>query len=256
MIGKGKAISHTANGIEYAKEKLNAVEIDRNLVAGETPKDISKEFEVFQDMNKRCEKDTFSFVVSPSIEDSKNLTKQDFQDITKDFLKELDLDKNQYVAYLHTDKQHAHIHIFCNRIDEKGKAMKDNYIGKRSRRAVEKIAKERNFTLAKDVQKQKIVDLQPQVEKAHKKAMEQTPKNIAEYSKLMEKQGVKIHPKFSSQNKCVGMKFQVGEKMIKGSALGKAFSGMRIETAILNQVAKVMKINKDKSKGIDFGPSL
>lgn len=252
MIGKGKSISHTANAIEYAKEKLNAVELDRHLVAGKTPEEISKEFEVFQNMNTRCEKDTFSFVISPSIEDSRKLSKEDFQSITKDFMKEMDLDKNQYVAYLHTDKEHAHIHLFCNRIDEKGKAMKDNYIGKRSRRAAEKIAQERNFTLAKDVQKQKIVDLQPKVEKAHKIALEQTPKNIQEYSKLMEKQGVKVHPKFSSQNKCVGMKFQVGEKMIKGSALGKMFSGMRIETAIINQLAKVINISKNKSKGMDL----
>lgn len=256
MIGKGKSIAHTANAIEYAKEKIQAVELDRNLVAGTTPEEISKEFEVFQNQNTRCEKNTFSFVVSPSIEDSKNLTKQDFQEITKDFLKEMNLDKNQYVAYLHTDKEHSHIHIFCNRIDEKGKATKDNYIGKRSQRAAEQVAKERNFTIAREVEKQKAVDLEKSITTAHDKALKQTPKNIQEYSMLMELQGVKVHPKFSSQNKCVGIKFQVGEKILKGSALGKAFSGMRIETAILNQAAKIMKMNKDKQKGLDIGLSL
>lgn len=259
MIGKGSSIGHTANAIEYGMEKHNAIEIDRNLVVGETPQEIADEFKIFQDMNTRCENNSFSFVVSPSIEDSKNLSKEDYRDIAQDFMQKMDLHQQQYVAYLHSDKAHKHLHIYSNRIDLKGKATKDNYIGKKASRVAEEIAKERNFTIAKEVQKEKIKQLQKEfgkerltVEHAHKKALEHRPKNIKEYSILMEKQGVKVQPKFAKNQKCVGIKFGVGEKLIKGSTIGKLFSGMNVQAAIINNLAKVIKINKNKSKGMDL----
>jgi len=256
MIGKAKSISHAGQLIDYTKDKLQAVELDKNLVAGETSQEITNEFKTFQQLNDRCEKDSISLVISPTIEDSKKLSKQDFKDITKDFMREMKLDQHQYVSYLHEDKKHSHIHIICNRCDEQGQALNDSFISNRASRAAEKIAIERDFTLANDVRKEKELKLQKELDKEmkaikdiHKTTLDKNPRNIAEYSKLMEKQGIKVHPKFSNANKCVGIKFQVGEKMIKGSLLGKAFSGMRIETAILNQVVKVLNISKNKSIG-------
>lgn len=258
MIGKGKSISHTVNAIEYAETKLKAVEIDRNLISGETPQEIAKEFKNFQDLNTRCEKNTFSFVISPSIDDSKKLTENDYRNITRDFLKKLDIGQNQYVAYLHQDKAHTHIHVYCNRIDITGYAEKDNYIGKRSQRAAEEIARERNMTIAKEVQKEKILqqqmELKPyslKIQEAHKKALSKNPENLKQYSILMENQGIKTHLKFAADNKkCVGIKYQIGDVLIKGSTVGKLFSGMNVQQAIIKNLTKVI------TKSFDIGMSL
>ena len=111
MIGKGKSISYAGNAIDYARNKPEANELSRNLVVGETGKEISNEFRIFQRLNTRCKRNSFSFVISPTIEDSRQMSKKDFVNITKEFLEEHELDNNQYVSYLHSDRDHIHIHI-------------------------------------------------------------------------------------------------------------------------------------------------
>lgn len=67
MIGKGKSISHTVHAIDYAMNKIHAVEISRNSLIGETGSKMAQEFRVFQNLNARCQLNTLSFVLSPTI---------------------------------------------------------------------------------------------------------------------------------------------------------------------------------------------
>ncbi len=241
MIGKGKSIAHASNAIDYAMNKENAIEIDRNMVVGESGKEISNEFKIFQELNSRCEKNSFSFVVSPSIEDGKELTKSDYKKITQDFLKELNLKNNQYISFLHRDKDHFHLHIFTNRIDEIGKAKKDNYIGKKAQKAAERIAKDRHLIVAKDIQIEKEAKLRHVIEKAHSKVLKNKPKNIQEYASLMKQHGIKTHLKHANNGKLVGIKFQIGELTIKGSAVNKLMSAMNLQKTILNLSKTIIK---------------
>lgn len=241
MIGKGESISHTANAIDYAKNKDNAVEIDRNLVAGESGKEIANEFKIFQDMNSRCQRNTFSFVVSPSIEDGKELSQSDYRKITQEFLQVLKLENNQYISYLHRDKNHKHLHIYVNRLNEFGFAKKDNYIGKKAQRAAEKIALYRNMTTAKEVQLEKEGKLRSIIEKAHAKVIDHKPKNVQEYVHLMKEHDIKSHLKHANNGKLVGIKFQVGEQTIKGSAVNKLMSAMNLQKTIINLSKPIIK---------------
>ena len=85
MIAKAKSISHVSNGINYAKNKVGAVEISRNLLIGETGKEMAKEFRVFQNLNARCQRNTISIVLSPSIPVGRQLTNDDFKNLNKAF---------------------------------------------------------------------------------------------------------------------------------------------------------------------------
>ena len=97
MIGKAKSISHVSNAINYAKNKKGALEINRHNVAGETGKEIAKEFRVFQNLNARCERNSFSIVLSPSIPDGIKLTHADFAKLAGDFLERMKLKEQQYI---------------------------------------------------------------------------------------------------------------------------------------------------------------
>ena len=44
-------------------------------------KEIAKEFRVFQNLNARCQRNTISFVLSPSIQVGNKLTKEDFKNL-------------------------------------------------------------------------------------------------------------------------------------------------------------------------------
>lgn len=233
MIGKAKSISHISNAVNYARNKIKAEEICRNRLIGETGQEIAKEFRVFQNLNARCQRNSFSFVLSPSIEDGNRLTKSDFIKIAGHFLNQMNLSDNQSISFLHKDRNHKHLHIYVNRINTEGKATKDNYIGKKAQRVAEWIARAMDLTIAREVQQEKESKLKHIIGQAHDKIWKLKPDDIFEYAQLMEQEGVTTQLKQASNGKVVGLKFQVGEDSIKASSVHRALSAGNLQKLIM-----------------------
>ena len=161
MIGKGKAISHTSASIAYGwNQEKNAEIVFKQHLVGENPNEITKEFELVQAQNYHCKNNTFSFVISPTIEDGRKLKNKDLNTICKKFMDELNLKERQAIAFVHRDKCHVHIHLYVNRIDFKGVAFKDRLIGVRSQRAAEAVAEKMQLKTVRQVQFEKELFLQ------------------------------------------------------------------------------------------------
>ena len=232
MIGKAKSISHVSNAINYAKNKKGTTEISRHNVAGETGKQIAQEFRVFQNLNARCERNSFSVVLSPSIPDGLKLSNDDFAKLADDFLERMKLKGHQYISFLHSDKDHKHLHIFVNRINSDGKAYKDHFISKKAQRLAESIAKDQGFTTAKEIQQQKEERLSRQIINAHTEVLSQMPRNIYEYAERMELFGIQMDIKQASDGKVVGIKFRIGDDSIKASSVYRSFSAANLQKLI------------------------
>ena len=232
MIGKAKSISHVSNASNYAKNKKGATEISRHNVAGETGREIAQEFRVFQNLNARCERNSFSVVLSPSIPNGIKLSNEDFAKLADDFLERMKLKEHQYISFLHSDKDHRHLHIFVNRIDSEGKAYKDHFISKKAQRIAESIAKDWGFTTAKEIQQQKEELLSRQIINAHTKVLSQMPGNIFEYAEHMNSFGIQMHLKQASDGKVVGIKFQIENESIKASSIHRSFSAANLQKLI------------------------
>ncbi|MGI2298217.1 relaxase/mobilization nuclease domain-containing protein [Candidatus Cardinium hertigii] len=157
MIAIGKSISHISASISYAQKSEKGVLLDKNIVS-ETAYGVSKEFKLFQDMNSRCQRNALSFVISPTIEDGCQLSNENLKSINQSFLEKMELKNHQYIAFVHDNTSHKHIHLYVNRISRLGEAYKDNYISNRSSRVAETISYEMGLTLAKDVQHAKTRD--------------------------------------------------------------------------------------------------
>lgn len=191
-------------------------ELCRNGLSGEKPTEILQEMKIIQDLNQRAEKKTFSMVLSPEKEEGKKLSDKQLREITKDFMKKLGVDpeKQQYIAFVHTEKSHKHIHIIANRVQENGKLINDNHIGKRAQWAGHEVAKERGLTSAKEkmIDKLKTIEMQKDVDrvvkneilKKHHFVMSNHPKSMEMYQKQMEKLGVKVTPTINKQGEIQG----------------------------------------------------
>ena len=112
MIGKGKSISHTRASMSYGwnQEKDAEVVYSKHL-AGETPEQITEEFKIIQEQNARCTNNTLSFVLSPTIQEGKDLSAKSLGEITEKFLKEMKLQEHQAIGFVHRDQQLSLIHI-------------------------------------------------------------------------------------------------------------------------------------------------
>ncbi|MEB8345077.1 hypothetical protein OO010_03400 [Flavobacteriaceae bacterium KMM 6898] len=67
-------------------------------LAGENPEQISEEFKIFQEQNARSTNKTLSFVLNPTIEDGKELDAKSLGEITKKFLKEMELQGHRAIG--------------------------------------------------------------------------------------------------------------------------------------------------------------
>lgn len=228
MVSKAKSIKGSVASIAYIqndKELGDAIELIRNGIISHEPKEIMDEFRLLQEANLKCEKNTISIVISPSSE--KEFTKFELKEIGKRHLDELGLGNNQYLMTLHQSTGKSHIHIIANRIDEKGKAVKDNFISLKSQRISEKIAQENGLMTAKEIKKVNELSLTPikeDLKKAHIFAVKHS-KTFQDYKDLMKSKGVKVDETINKKGELQGFRLIHKESALnfKSSELGKNF---------------------------------
>lgn len=266
MIGKGKSISHTKASMSYGwNQEKDAEIILKAFLYGDSPAEITQEFKMLQDQNYHCTKNTLSFVISPTIKDGKNLDKNKLQEIVKRFIVEMKLGERQAIAFVHQDKDHKHIHLYVNRIDFKGIAYNDSFIGKRCQLAAEKVAEDMGLTTVKQVQFEKafnLKEIRTEIKRRHDLTMTQfKPKHFDDYIKSMAVNKVTVIPTINRQNKLQGFRFQFQGHILKGSEvhrkmsianIGKQISGIK-GAKILKQHSVSVRVT---GKLIDLSPSL
>ncbi|QLE03110.1 relaxase/mobilization nuclease domain-containing protein [Galbibacter sp. BG1] len=259
------AIAHTRASMQYGMDQEKDAEIVyRAHLAGETPSEVTKEFKIVQDTNARCQKNTLSFVLSPTVEDGKKLNAKQLGELTGRFVKQMKLQEHQAMAFVHRDKTHLHIHLYVNRIGFDGKAYNDSYIGKQSQLAAEKVAKEMQLTTAREVQREKQQSLlytRAVIKEHHQRALLEKPGTIDRYIKLMEKNGVKVISVINKSNQLQGFRFAHGPQYLKGSAVHRDMSASKILQAIAQNRENGPRLSKEStlkimSQAVTLHPNL
>jgi hypothetical protein len=251
MIGKGTSIAHTGTSIDYGwnQEKDSEIVFSQHL-AGNNPQEITEEFRLIQEENTRCQKNTLSFILSPTQEDGRNLSTKQLGEIIQKFIKEMELKERQAIAFVHRDKAHTHVHLYVNRIGFDGKAYNDSFIGKRSQLAAENVAKEMGLTTVKEVQLEKklnSIQVRLEIKNIHQRVMEtERPKTLDSYIKTMKERNVEVIPTINRANKLQGFRFQYDGLNFKASEVHRSMSGGKIMAQLsLNKgVAKPKEVGK------------
>ncbi|MFN3019933.1 relaxase/mobilization nuclease domain-containing protein [Chryseobacterium sp. TY3] len=249
MIGMAQSCKGGSALANYVMKHEKGYELCRNNLCGERPTEILQEMKIIQNLNQNAQNKTFSLVLSPDKEEGKKLSNEKLRKITKDFMKKLgiDPDKQQFVAFVHTEKEHKHIHIIANRVQENGKLIPDNYIGKQAHWAAHEVAKENNLISAKEVMISKIQSIEKQTDldrvvkndvlKKHDFVMKQNPESMEVYMRKMEKLNVKVVPTINKQGQVQG------HRMID-LATGKDFKA--------SEIHRKMGLKNIMEKGIPF----
>ncbi|WP_282055434.1 relaxase/mobilization nuclease domain-containing protein [Maribacter luteus] len=250
MIGKGKSISHTRASMGYGwnKEKDAEVVFRQHLV-GENPREITEEFQRIQELNHNCERNTLSFVISPTIDDGQRLKKQELERIAKEFMEKMKLGERQAIAFVHRDKEHTHIHLYVNRIDFKGVAYNDSFIGKRSQQAAEKVAETMQLTTVKQVQMERefqTIELRNEIKRRHELTLQyQRPENYQQYIDGMKANGIEVKPSINKQGQLQGFRFEFQGHSFKGSEINRnmGMAGIGKELTRYNSPQKIVSPN-------------
>ena len=229
MIGKGKSISHTGASMSYGwNQEKEAQVVFKQELTGDTPKDITREFKAVQELNSNCQKNTLSFVLSPTVSDGQKLEQKEFSKICKEFMEKMNLGDRQAVAFVHQDKEHKHIHLYVNRINYQGQAYNDSFIGKRSQLAAEKVAVEMKLETVKQIQVEKLInlkDIRAEIKRRHDVAIKVfRPNTFERYQEAMQANGVKVIPCINKSEKLQGFRFEFDKYNLKGSEVHRQMS--------------------------------
>ena len=262
----GKSISHTSASMAYGlREEKKPEIVHSQYLAGDTPKEITQEFRTIQQQNHQCKKNTLSFVLSPTIKNGKEMKNKELQEITQRFLKQMKLQENQAIAFVHRNRKHVHIHLYVNRINFQGEAYKDNFIGKRSQQAAERVAKEMGLTTVREVQQQKLdkaKDMRMILKRIHEKVIKEVrPKDFDQYIKAMEAYPIKVIPSINKQNQLQGFRFEFAGQNLKGSEVHRSMSMNKIAEQIgfnrnVVEKAKTENAMKLMGKSVKVPPNL
>lgn len=216
MISKAKSCPGGTALFNYVVNEKKGYELLRNDLSGTTPKEIYSDMLVLQQQNLRCKNNTISIVLSPTVSDGKRMSDNHLRELTQDFLKTLNLDPrvNQYIAFVHTEKEHKHIHILMNRVRTDGTLIKDNFISKKAQAAAHEIAVKYNLTSAKDLKERKElknkitnIDIKKTIKNAHFDVLKTKPKNLKIYQERMAKSGIQVLPTINKQGNIQGYRF-------------------------------------------------
>jgi hypothetical protein len=233
MIGKGKAIAHGGNAIDYAlrEGKLDTI-VGRNMIESDSPADILREFEMINQHNYRCKNKYMRYEIGISPQDIDKLKPGDMNKIARTFASKMGLRNHQWIACTHKDTGKPHIHLIANRIGVDSKVFDTTFMSNRSAKIAEEISREMGLTIANDVRKQKQHQesyTDPARQQAKKKLQQIAYYELFKNDSLegflhgLEREGVGIEPAKNKQGKTYGIRFTYEGQTFKASEVGREF---------------------------------
>lgn len=252
MIMLAKVGAYGGNAVRYAMEKEKAKvgkvnHLPEGLDATSIWYRMKHHCQLHQQdrtVGRKLERFMVSFVLSPSKEESKDFTMQDWADLQNESLEVLDsvglLSKgfteevktnfhgSMNVGALHSDSKSGtlHLHVDCCRVDLDGSTNDVHDIHKRAMMAAEIINMRHGWK-----QPQEIRDMR---QKEIAEFCEYTLRNMERfdtdyYFKLLRMKGYEVTPKYDKQKKLVGYTIGKNASVFKVSAIGRKFMASRLE---------------------------
>ena len=255
MIAKARSISHGSAMTNYATKHNRAdIVLTRNFDEGLTPLAMWGAMETIHQRyapkfrRKPVKNPTLRLEVSPSLDETKGWTLDDWHNYALHFLEEFqkvtqlkegkkkgtgkfNLDKAQVFACLHFDAKSGipHLHIIINRIDLDGNLMSDSFIGDSAMKAAHIINVESGWELPEDIHE------------AHQKEITEACYDILRgmsryawdrYKQAIESRGYNVKEQRDKQGVLRAYTILRGNSRFKSSTLGKSreLTTLKLET--------------------------
>ncbi|ECI5563912.1 relaxase [Salmonella enterica subsp. enterica] len=218
--------------------------------------EITDEFKIVGKFRSDIKKPVFHVFLSLTPDET--LSSEKWEEIAKDYLKEMniDIENHQYICVRHKDTDKDHIHIVANRVGLDGSVWYGQHDILNTISACSRLEKKHGLKITKGLQSKKSdvstpkkneIDMalrtgeQPArivLQQTLQAAMTDKPDLQAFIERI---KAVGIEPQFnvaSGTGNVAGCSFSVGGVAFKGSSLGKKFSW--------NTIKKVIKYDKDR----------
>lgn len=149
MIGKIKKGSGFKGCVNYVLGKEQAVLLHADGVLTESRSDIIRSFCMQTGMNPDLKKPVGHIALSYSAVDAPKLTDEKMVQLAQEYMREMKITDTQYIIVRHRDREHPHVHIVFNRIDNNGKTISDKNDMYRNEQVCKKLKAKHELYFAK-----------------------------------------------------------------------------------------------------------
>jgi hypothetical protein len=248
MIGKVITGKSFGGCIRYVVEKQDAVVLDAAGVRMQQVNQIISDFNLQRKYNPSLGQAVGHIALSWSINDMEKLNDEVMVTIAKEYLQRMKIQDTQYLIVKHQDKEHPHIHIVYNRVNNDGKTIPDNFQKQRNAKVTKDLTLKHGFFLSpgKDNVNRKQLKGEDRIKYQLFDAITaagRKVKNLAELKQVLAKQGIGLHFKYrSGTTEIQGISFSKGEHKFKGSEIDRSLS-----FAKLSQSIEAQQVPQEKS---------
>lgn len=225
--------------INYILDPKKGTElIDSSGVRTESVNHIVQSFIDQTELNPRVSKVVGHISLSFSAQDSSKLSNEWMAQIAREYMEKMGIKDTQYIIGRHFDKEHPHIHIAFNRIDNNGKTISD----RNDRFKSEKICKELTtkydlyFASGKEkIKKHRLKEPDKTKYEIYQALRDKIPKSRNWKSLLahLRNEGIDVRFKYKGNTQEVqGIVFEKNGYHFNGSKVDRGFSYSKIDFAL------------------------
>lgn len=236
----GKAITGKCFGgcIRYIVDKPEAKILTAEGVRMQDATTLTDDFNLQRKMRPELGKAVGHLILSWSKEDLPKLNDDVMIDRAKEYMKKMSIRNTQYVMVRHSDREHPHLHIVYNRVNNKGQTISNYNDYVRNVKACKDMTLKHGYHLGEgkqQVNRQALRgkdQIRYELHDAIKSALK-TAVSWKQLEKALKKQGISIDYKFrSGTSEVQGISFEKGDVKVKGSAIDRSLSFARIDAAL------------------------
>jgi len=254
MIGKIPKPGKSFGGcIEYNILKKDAVILYADGVRIDKIAHTIDDFNMQRKMNPGLGQAVGHIALSWSPEDKERLNDEKMVSIAQEYLQSMKIQDTQVLIVKHKDRQHPHIHIVYNRVNNKGKTIADNFQHLKNINISKELTLKHGMHIGQGKQKVN----RPQLKGIDKlkyelhdtiKTTSKKVSNMVQLNHELAKQGISMQLKYKSGTlEIQGISFSKGKYKFKGSEIDRSLSYSKLSKAIQEQVQQQQTQSKPLS---------
>ena len=235
MIGKIKKGSGFKGCVNYVLGKEQATLLHAEGVLVESNRDIIHSFCMQTEMNPGLKKPVGHIALSYSAVDAPKLTNEKMIQLAQEYMREMKITDTQYIIVRHQDREHPHVHIVFNRIDNNGKPISDKNDMYRNEQVCKKLKTKHGLYFAKGKEHVKQHRLREpdkskyEIYTAVKNEIGKS-RNWQQLQRQLTEKNIGIQFKYKGQtDEIQGISFFKGEYTFKGSEIDRNFSYSKLD---------------------------
>lgn len=250
IIPPGKSFPGLCRYLYQNKSRAEVI-----LSAGVRDYDHSKmaaDFAVQAAQNPRLKSPVLHIILSWSPEEK--VDQELMSNIAKDYLERMNIIDTQFAVIKHNDRDHQHVHLVVNRVDNNGRTVKDNYIGLKGKKVAQQLTLKYGLKVAakKDLSHSHLERLNGYDAQRYQLFTiihDLLPycKNFEELERRLSQHKIAIQYKYKGQTKEIqGISFCKGELKFKGSDLDRSFSYLKLQKLFASQSHQLSVYKREK----------